>query len=538
MFDNLLSGFSRRDLMPHGMCFLWDEGLLSLHLVSDSLIAASYYSIPFALAYFVLRRRDFLYRWVLILFAAFILACGTTHVFDVWTLWHPHYGVQGLLKAATAALSMATAVSLWLVMPRALKIPTPSELAVVNGKLSDEISRHRGAVERLESEASERRTAETALRASEERLDLALTGADLGLWDWNVKTGIAVFNERWATMLGYSLDEIRPQFDQWLGLIHPDDLPTVMDRLNAHLDGTAETYEVEHRLLMKGGRWRWVLTRGKVFDREPDGTPVRAAGTHMDITARKELEERLQQQQDELCYAQRLTTAGELVATMAHELNQPLGAIANYAGGATLRFRDLLEANPALGEVMANMLKLSTRAGEVVAGIRDLVRKHELQREWVDLEAIIREVLPLVHGELQRKRIRLRLNIQPGLPPVWGQSIYLQQLVLNLVLNAIDAMASHEARRRELRIWASSAAAQQVEVGISDSGPGFAQEIAQHLFEPFLTTKPDGIGLGLSICRTIVEAHGGRMTLQSSGEHGVTWNISLPIHRAETDHGV
>lgn len=530
MFEHLLSGFSRQDLLPHGSCFLWDRSLLGLHVVSDSLIAVSYYSIPFALAYFVFRRQDFLYRWIIILFAAFILACGTTHLFDVWTLWYPHYGWQGVMKGATALLSIATAVSVWRVMPRALRLPSPAQLAVVNARLGDEVADHQRAVDRLQTEASEREIAEEALRASEQRLELALMGADLGLWDWNVKTGAAVFNDRWATMLGYSPKEIRPIYDQWVQLVHPDDLSGVMERLNAHLDGSAPFYEVEHRLLTKDGQWLWVLSRGKVFDRDAEGRPLRAAGTHMEITARKELEGRLQQQQDELCYAQRLTTAGELAATMAHELNQPLGAIANYAGGATLRFRDLLEANPALGEVMNNMLKLSKRAGEVVSGIRDLVRKHELRREWVDLEAALREVLPLVHSDLQRKRIRLRLNIQPGLPPIWGQSIYLQQLVLNLILNAIDAMDAPERRRRELRLWAGAGGEHQIEIGISDTGPGFAPEVAQRVFEPFLSTKPDGIGLGLSICRTIVEAHGGSIRADSEPGRGVTWNIALPTH--------
>jgi PAS domain S-box-containing protein len=665
MFEALLTGFSIQALMPHGNCLIWNKGLIWLHVLSDSLIALSYYSIPFGLAYFVCRRSDLAYRRIFLLFAAFILACGTTHAFDIWTLWHPAYALQGIVKATTATISLTTAALLWSVIPRALALPSPAQLARVNAQLSDEVEKHQQAVARLQTEAAERsrleaqlrknearlqtildtavegiitidedgvtetcnpaaarmfgytkeelvgrnvmmlmpsphreghddylaqyretgekrfmgkgrevmglrrdgsafpaeiavgefedhgrhftgivrdvterRRAEQALRESEQRLELALMGADLGLWDWNIATGTAVFNERWAAMLGYALDEISPAYEEWEHRLHPDDKPQVMELLNAHLAGTTPYYEAEHRLSTKTGQWRWVLTRGKVFERDLDGTPLRAAGIHRDITAHKELEERLLQQQADLLHVHRLTTAGELAATMAHELNQPLGAIANYLGGASLRFRDVLAANPALAEMMDQTLRLSKRAAEVVGSIRDLVRKHESRREWVDLGTIIAEALSLAGAELGRGRVKQELRVQEGLPRIRGQRVQLQQLLLNLILNAVEAMGAVETRRRRLTLEAALAGDQEIVVSIADTGTGFPREMAARLFEPFVSTKAQGIGLGLSICRTIAEAHGGRIEGHSDAGRGSTFRFVLPVEEepAERAH--
>ena len=376
---------------------------------------------------------------------------------------------------------------------------------------------------------TKRKQAEKSLRDSEQRLELALMGADLGLWDWNIETGAAFFNDRWANMLGYTLAEVEPHYDGWARLVHPDDMPHVTDVLDAHLEGKTLFYEVEHRLLTKTGEWKWVLSRGKVFERDSHGKAVRAAGTHMDISERKALEERLSQQQEQLCHAQRLTTAGELAATMAHELNQPLAAITNYVGAATLGFSDLLAAQPALQEMMDEVLRLSMRAAEVVQGIRNLVRKQESKPQWVRLHIILDEILSLVRTELTRKQIGLVLKIQTTLPQIWGHRVQLQQLLLNLIPNAMDAMDAPEVSRRTLTLRAKLKREHEIAISISDTGPGIAPEIATRLFKPFVTTKPGGIGLGLPICRTIAETHGGRISAHSVAGRGATFDVFLPV---------
>lgn len=383
---------------------------------------------------------------------------------------------------------------------------------------------------------TERKLAEKLLQESERRLGLALMGADLGLWDWNIETGATFFDVRWARMLGYRQAEVQPHYEGWARLVHPDDMPRIKEVLDAHLEGKTSFYEVEHRLLTKAGQWKWVLSRGKVLERDKHGKALRAAGTHMDISARKKLEQHLSQQHEQLCHAQRLTTVGELAAMMAHELNQPLGAISNYVGAAVLGFSDVLTAQPALREMMDEVLRLSRRAADVIRGIRDLVRKQESKVEWVSLRNIADEILSMLRTELARKEIGLVLGFPTTLPRIWGHRVQLQQLLLNLILNAVDAMSAPEISRRVLTLRATLTQDDDVEISIGDTGPGIAPEIATRLFEPFVTTKSDGIGLGLSLCRTIAEAHGGRISAQSTIGRGATFNVLLPRREGITRH--
>jgi PAS domain S-box-containing protein len=379
-----------------------------------------------------------------------------------------------------------------------------------------------------------RKRAEEALRESERRLELALMGADLGSWDWDVRTGAVVLDDRWANLLGHAPHETVLNFDRWAQRLHPDDRERVREALNAHLQGEAPFYEAEYRLSSGADQWKWVLARGKVLERDPNGKPLHAAGIYRDISDRKVLEERLQKQQKKLLHAQRLTTVGELAAMVAHELNQPLGAITNYLGGASLRFHEALAANPELDEVIREALRLARRAAEVVKGIRDLVRRHDQHRECLSIHGLVSDSLLLARAEMHRRHIRLVFEVPADLPPIFGQRVHLQQLVLNLILNAMEAMESCAPDRRVLRLGAGLAGAGEIELSVSDSGVGFSDELAAHLVEPFVSTKPEGIGLGLSICRSIAEAHGGRISASSTPGRGATFRVWLPIAPADS----
>ncbi len=383
---------------------------------------------------------------------------------------------------------------------------------------------------------SDRKASEEALRNSEERLELALRGANLGLWDWDVQTGGVYFNDQWTTMLGYIREDIQPHYEGWAQLVHPDDMPQVREALDAHLSGEAPFYEVEHRLKTKAGDWKWVFSSGRVFKRDATGAPLRATGIHMDITQRKQLEDRLQAQYEQLCHAQRLTTAGELAATIVHELNQPLSAITNLVGAATLEFAELFDQHPRLRETMGDILRLTDRAVDVARGIRKLVRTHEPAANWIDIGSLIEEILVLTRAQLKQRRVGYTLEVPPTLPRIWGNRVQLQQLFLNLIVNAIDAMSLVDVNRRLLTLRAVAQPGCAVSIAICDTGPGISPKVEGRLFEPFVTDKAEGIGLGLSLCRTIAEAHGGRISVESRARQGTCFAVLLPINGEPVRH--
>jgi PAS domain S-box-containing protein len=378
-----------------------------------------------------------------------------------------------------------------------------------------------------------RRKALEALRRSEERLELAIAGADLGLWDWNIKTGAIEFSERWASLLGCAPEDMPSSYEAWERLVHPDDRPIMQRALRANLAAKAPFFEIEYRLLTKSGEWKWTLAKGKVIRRSAKGTAMRVSGVNIDISPRKALEEQLRLQQEELFYAQRLTAAGELTAIVAHELNQPLGAINNYVGGALLRFRELLSTQPSLADVLEQILRLSQRAIAVIHGIRALVRKQESRLENIALATVVEEVLIPLRVELNNKQIRVCSEIPTDLPLLWCEKIHLQQLLLNLILNAMQAMDVSECAQRKLRLGAKLNQKREVEITVSDTGPGIAPEIAARLFQPFVSTKADGIGLGLSICRSIAEAYGGHISVRSMLRQGTAFHVVLPTGTEE-----
>jgi PAS domain S-box-containing protein len=275
-FLNNFNFFSTSEFVPHGHCYLWKPGLVWLHLVSDVLTGLAYYSIPVMLVYFVRKRRDVPFGWIFLMFGTFIVACGTTHLMDVWTLWHPTYWLSGLLKAITAFASVLTAIELVSLIPQALALPSPAELETANSQLAKEIA--------------ERIRTEEVLRESKQRWQLALRGNNDGIWDWNVKTNEVFFSARWKEMLGYEDHEISNHLDERMTRVHPNDLDWVTQAVEDHLAQKTPFYITEHRVLCKDGAYKWILDRGQALWDE-DGKVVRMAGSYTDITERKQAEE-------------------------------------------------------------------------------------------------------------------------------------------------------------------------------------------------------------------------------------------------------
>lgn len=279
--------------IPHGYCFSWNSALLWTLVVSDLVIAASYFSIPFALWYFARKRPDVGQLHIITLFGLFIVACGVTHIFDIINIWTPWYWGNAFSKAVTAAVSLTTAFVLWRIMPSALQAPSFKQLENANRDLELLNRQLEDARDILELRVSERTE---ALAHSEEQLRLVLEGAELGFWDWNIQTGEVERNARWAQMLGYEPDEIRHTTMQWSDFVHPDDRDKAWHSINDVLEGRSPRHKAEYRMLHKDGSIRWILDQANVMARAADGRPLRMSGTHSDITERKQLEFELERQ--------------------------------------------------------------------------------------------------------------------------------------------------------------------------------------------------------------------------------------------------
>ncbi|HIE54628.1 MAG TPA: PAS domain-containing sensor histidine kinase, partial [Chromatiaceae bacterium] len=289
----------------------------------------------------------------------------------------------------------------------------------------------------------------------------------------------------------------------------------------------------EARFIQEDLFWR---KNGSSFPVEYSSTPLRdekgrivgSVVVFRDIGERKKAEKAARQYQMELAHVARLSTMGEMASGMAHELNQPLTAIATNAD-ASIR---LLEADPAAGERVIDILETigaqARRAGEIIQQLRQFVRKEDPRRSRVDLNQLIDEVLMLAQPEIEAAGISLVRDLDPDLPEVAAQRIQIDQVILNLVRNAIDAMREVEAGQRRLTLRTQRAGGRAVIVTVQDSGPGLAPEIADKLFDPFVTSKPHGMGLGLSISQGIISAHGGKLYHEENHE-GTLFRFILPV---------
>jgi PAS domain S-box-containing protein len=500
---------------------------------------------------------------------------------------------------------------------------------------------------------TERKHAEEALCLSDERYALAVNAGKVGVWDWDIRSGVIYLDPNLKALLGYEDDEIPNQLEAWMGQVHPEDRNQVMQVAQACLEGGPPHYEIEHRMLHKHGGIRWFLARGVVFF-DANGQPYRMVGTDTDITERRQAEEKrrsaeakfravfdanfvplffwhgdgyileandaylrltgftraelksgqlrwdelmlpedthparrvltelwaewasgtsrekvyrlrdgrripvllsgallagytdrgvayaidlserkeaeaaLRKAHTELAHAARVMVMGELSASLAHELRQPLTAILSNAQAA-LRF--LTAPSVDLGElrtILADVVADDQRAGEVIDRLRRLLRRDELERLPLDLNDVIQDVVKLIHSEVVIKNVVVCLDLAADLPTVPGDRVQLQQVILNLLINSVEAMSTVEDRRRELLIRSSRDGASGVLVAVRDVGIGLDPGQAERLFDSFYTTKPRGLGLGLSISRSIIEAHGGRLWATPNEGYGTTLQFTLP----------
>ena len=281
------------------------------------------------------------------------------------------------------------------------------------------------------------------------------------------------------------------------------------------------------RLRRFDGEYRWFLSRAVPL-LDPAGNVLAWYGSDTDIHDRKLAEDALHKARADLAHVARVTTLGELSASIAHEVNQPLAAIVtNGEVGLRLLQRDDLDTAE-IRDTLKAVISEGRRASDIIRRLRTLTTKTEMQKAELDLNEVIADVVPLVRDEMIGKRVTLRLELAPALPAVLGDRIQLQQVIINLLVNAVDAMASVDGRPRELAIRSQTRGPGQVLIAVRDTGVGIDPQNATGIFEAFYSTKPNGMGMGLSICRSIVESHGGTIWASPNEGPGATFQFALP----------
>jgi C4-dicarboxylate-specific signal transduction histidine kinase len=373
---------------------------------------------------------------------------------------------------------------------------------------------------------TERKRAEDALRRSETYLAEAQRLSLTGSFGWKIARQEIFWSDETYRIFGYDRT-IEPTIERALQRVHPDDVALVRQTID-EASQDKKDIELEHRLLMPDGTIKHLRVLAHAATDPSDGLELVGAVT--DVSATKRAQEALHQAQLQLTHVTRVTMLGELTASIAHEVNQPLtGIVAN--GEASLRWLqhkvpDIHEARGALMRIISD----ADRASNVIRRIRDLSKKAVPEMRPLDINDVVEEALLLVQRQALSHRVMLRLNLASGLPAALGDWVQLQQVIINLAINGIEAMASVSGRR-ELVVRSDQYEADQVLVAVQDSGVGIEPEQVDRLFSAFYTTKPDGMGMGLSICRSIVEAHGGRVWASNNDARGATIQFALPHHR-------
>ncbi len=396
-------------------------------------------------------------------------------------------------------------------------------VAIVNDRLYEQIARDH---ERLEQEVASRRRAEKLLAESRERLQLAASAARMFAFEWDPRTDEVRRSDHCAPILGLSEDPRQDSGQSFFERIHPDDRSGFIALLDS-LNPANPAYSTSYRVVRRDAQVIWLEESARGFF-DAQGRLIRLVGMTADVTDRRRAEEESLRLRENLARVSRVTAMGELTATLAHEVNQPLGAIAANASACQRLLQqprlDLEEIRAALTDIASD----ASRATGIINNVRNFLRKSESQRIPLDLNATIRTVVEMVGLRSAIARVRLDLSLQPDLPRVQADQIQLQQVVVNLLTNAIDAVSRRPPGARAVNIQTSSTSPASVSVTIQDNGMGIPAADLDRIFEPFFTTKPHGIGMGLPICRSILEAHGGRLWVQSVEGEGSTFHFSLP----------
>lgn len=384
-------------------------------------------------------------------------------------------------------------------------------------------------VAQIFANALARQETERALLETRDRLLLATAAADSGLWVLD-----ADGTTFWVTEKTMELFGLPPGPDlevkRFIDLVHPDDRQTMQAVINEALNST-EMKSIEYRIVRPDGDVCWMRSCGRMTVHGPL-RPAHLMGTTTDITARKQVEMDNQALRQELAHVSRVYTLGELASSLAHELNQPLGAILANADAAEIHIQ---RARPDMAEIqniLNDIRRDGLRAGDTIHRMRAFLQRREIEVKALDVEQLVRESLNFVGADARERKVMQRYEIEPGLRPGQGDRIQLQQVLLNLVVNGMEAMSERPPAERLLTVCARRISADRIEVSVADQGTGIPIEKLVAVFDPFYSTKRTGLGMGLTISRAIVEAHGGRLSLENNPRGGATARFTIPIEGA------
>lgn len=376
-------------------------------------------------------------------------------------------------------------------------------------------------------DVTKRKLIEKVLEKKDRMLQEAQSIARLGSWNWNIITNELVWSDEVYRIFGFLPQEFGATYEVFLEKVHPDDREEVKAAVDQALNDPGFEYNIAHRIVVQNGSERIVRERGNVTFGE-NGKPTSMVGTVQDITDIRIMENETRKLRSEISHMDRVGMIGALGAGLGHELNQPLAAILSNAQAA-LRFLD--NDQPDINEVkeaLQDIVSDDKRAGEIVHSIRNIMDKSDLEQGKIHLNETIREVIKLIKSEMIERNVSLSENFQTDMPKFLGNRVQIQQIILNLLMNALDAVADNDEASRKVIISTSFKENDGIILNVSDFGPGIKTDQVEDVFDSFHTTKASGLGIGLSICRSIAEKHGGTIWAENLPEGGAAFFFKLP----------
>jgi PAS domain S-box-containing protein len=386
------------------------------------------------------------------------------------------------------------------------------------------------SIDDLTVQIAAREKAEAAVRelanGLEAKLRRLVDANIIGICLWHLDGQILEANDAFLRLVGYDREELVSGRVSWRE-ITPDTWRATDEQALAELAATGSCAPFEKEYVRKDGSRVPVLVGTALFEGQRD----EGVAFVLDLSERKRAEDALHQAQMELAHVTRVATLGELTASIAHEITQPLAAVVNNASACVrwLAAQNLEEARRSAALVIAD----GQRTADIIVQIRTLAQKAPPHKDWLDLNTMIQDVLALARSAVQRHRVVVETQLAAAVPRILGDRIQLQQVLLNLIMNAIEALSGVSAGPRALRVSSERGAATEVVIAVRDSGPGFEPQHLDRLFDAFYTTKPQGLGLGLAISRRIIEAHGGRLWATAHTPHGAVVQFTLPLGSKE-----